>query len=103
MIGCSDSTSSGPNYPLQLTTVSDTIGLGASLYNFQVTKNGTPLKGARLFQTDDPSGLSFDLGVMSDSGGHFPHVILVVSDTLSEAAFQAVSDSLTSNYIRAAP
>jgi hypothetical protein len=102
-IGCSDSTPATINYPLKLTIVSDTIDFVSAVFDFQVTQNGVPLEGAELYQTDDPSGVIFPVGITSDTGGHFPPVMAVVSDTLSEVAYQAVSGTLTSNYITWSP
>jgi hypothetical protein len=101
-IGCSDSVSS-TNYPLQLTAVSDTIVNNSALFNFRITKNGAPVKGARLQRTDSPILTTFDLGIASDSAGNFPRVIIVIpltQDTMTAVAYQAVSDTLLSNYFR---
>jgi hypothetical protein len=105
-MGCSDATST-TSYPLQLITVSDTIVANAAAFNFKVIKNGVPLKGAKLWQTDLPSGIPFYMGTsfISDSNGNFPHFVVVVTkDTMTAVAYQAVSgDSLTSNYVRFSP
>jgi hypothetical protein len=103
-MGCSDATST-TTYPLQLTTISDTVALNAGSFNFKVTKNGVPFKGAKLWQTDFPSAIPFYMGFTSDSNGNFPHVVVVVTeDTMTAVAYQAFSgDSLTSNYVRFSP
>jgi hypothetical protein len=105
-MGCSDATST-TTYPLQLITVSDTVALNVASFNFKVTKNGVPFKGAKLWQTDSPSGIPFYMGTsfISDSNGNFPHFVVVVTeDTMTAVAYQAVSgDSLTSNYVRFSP
>lgn len=105
--GCSSSSGPTNSYPLLLTTVSDSIvtNIGVGYFNFRVTKNGTPVVGAKLRQTDSPSNHSFDLGIKSDSGGNFPRVSVALTDTVQGVAYQAVilnsvlKDSLTSNFI----
>ncbi len=102
-IGCSDSTST-TNYPLLLAVVSDTSVTNSAIFHFRVTKNGAPIKGARLQRTDYPILTTFDLGIASDSAGNYPVVTVVLPlqvDTMTEVAYQAVSgDSLLSNYFR---
>ncbi len=102
--GCSNSSSPGTSYPLLLTTVSDSIIYDYGHFKFRVTKNGNPVDGASLRQTDFPSNWAFDLGMKSDSAGDFPTANVVISDTLTGVAYQAVlNDSLSSNYIRWSP
>jgi hypothetical protein len=101
--GCSDSTAPQTTYPLLLTTVSDTIVNNSAIFNFRVTNNGVGVAGAKLRRTNFPSNKTADLGVKSDSSGFFPRVAVVLTDTLSGVAYQAVRDSLTSNYIRWTP
>ncbi len=102
-MGCSDSTPAVINYPLALTIASDTIGYVSGAFDLNVKQNGVPLAGAELYQTDEPSGAIFPLGIVSDTGGHFPSVIAVISDTLSGVAYQAVSGTLTSDYVTWSP
>ncbi len=101
-MGCSDSTTPINTHPLLLTIVSDSSYANSALFNFRVTRNGAPLKGARLQRTDSPILTTFDLGITSDTGGYFPRVTVVIpltQDTMNAVAYQAVSgDSLTSNY-----
>lgn len=102
--GCSSSSAPPSNpYPLLLTTVSDSISSNIGHFYFRVTKNGAPVASAKLRQTDFPSDQSFDLGIKSDSGGFFPRVSLALTDTVSSVAYQAVRDTLTSNFIRWSP
>ena len=99
VVGCSDSTPPSNSYPLTLAIVSDSFWNNTALFNFRVTKNGAPLAGAKLRRTDFPTNNTRDLGIQSDSNGNFPRVILVL-DTMPAVAYQAVRDSLSSNYIR---
>ncbi|SRR5581483_8327976 len=101
---CSNSSSPQTTYPLVLTTLSDTTSGNTALFNFRVTKDGIPVANAQLRQTDFPSGKTFDLGIKSDTGGHFPRVTVVFDlDTFSQVAYQAVRDTLTSNFVRWPP
>jgi hypothetical protein len=100
--GCSDSTSS-TSYPLVLAIDSETTLNNTAIFYFRVTKNGAPLSGARLQRTDSPILTTFDLGIASDSVGNFPYVTIVVplnQDSMTSVAYQAVSGSQTSNYVR---
>ncbi len=98
--GCSNSSGPSNTYPLLLAAVSDTIGPNSAIFNFRVTKNGAPLAGAQLRRTNSPSNQTYDLGIKSDSGGYFPRVSVVLVDTLIGVAYQAVHDTLSSNYVR---
>jgi hypothetical protein len=102
VLGCSDSTTPPPSYPLQLSIVSKQSTANSAVFDFKVTKtdNGQPVEGAKLRRTNFPSGQTYDLGLKSDTAGNFPHVAVVLVDTLSGVAYQAVSSTLSSNYVR---
>ncbi|HEY3876850.1 MAG TPA: hypothetical protein VGM92_15375 [Candidatus Kapabacteria bacterium] len=96
---CSDSTPPPNNYPLSLfydSTV-NTYGLFV-IFNLKVTKNGVPVSGASLMETEENVNLSTYNIATSDSTGAFPE-FAVSTDTLTELEFQAVKDSLKSNSI----
>jgi len=100
-IGCSSSSAPANNYPLLLSVDSEASVNNSAIFYFRVTENGAPIASAKLRRTDLPSDQTFDLGIKSDSGGHFPVVTVVLSpDTLTAVAYQAVRDTLTSNYIQ---
>ncbi|MFI5202058.1 MAG: hypothetical protein ACHQNE_06700 [Candidatus Kapaibacterium sp.] len=101
--GCSNSSGPSNTYPLLLTTVSDSVGVNSGIFNFRVTKNGAPLADAKLRRTNFPSNQTYDLGIKSDSNGYFPRVSVVLVDTLTGVAYQAVHDTLSSNYVRWSP
>jgi len=103
LFGCSNSSAPPNTYPLLLTTVSDSIVSNTAYFNFRVTKNGVPFAGAQLRRTNFPSNQTYDLGIKSDSGGNFPRVTVVLVDTVTGVAFQAVRDTLSSNIIRWSP
>ncbi len=100
-MGCSDSTAYQPSYPLTLTV--DSLNESSPInyvFTLRVTKNGVPISGATLEQTDDPTGAMFNpltKGMTSDSVGVFPDVTIGVNDTLSRVAFQAIKDTVVNN------
>ena len=98
--GCSSSSAPPNNYPLLLSIVSDSMVSNTALFNFRVTKDGAPVANAKLRRTNFPSNQTTDLGIQSDTGGRFPRVIVILTDTLTGVAYQAVRDTLSSNYIR---
>ncbi len=101
LAGCSSSSSPPANsYPLTLSIDSETHFSSTAFFYFRVTRNDTAVQGAKLRRTNFPSDQTYDLGIQSDSNGNFPHVTLILSADTSAAAFQAVRDTLTSNYIR---
>ena len=100
MAGCQSSTGPSNSYPLFL-TVQDTSVNNTGVFDFRVTKNdGTPVANAQLRRTDFPSNQTTDLGLKSDSNGYFHCYVFIAPDTVISVAFQAVRDSLASNYIR---
>jgi hypothetical protein len=100
-IGCSDSTPPTTNYPLTLTIDSSNqvTGYSALAFSLRVTKNGVPVTGATLVQSDElnisPYENVFNQGI-SNSTGTFPS-FFVYYDTVTEVAFQAMKDTIVDN------
>ena len=101
-ISCSSSTdTNGPTYPLQLSIDSSASVNNSKIFYFRVTdQHSKSVSGAKLRRTNFPSGQTYDLGIKSDTAGHFPYVTVVLVDTVSQVAFQAVNNTLNSNYVR---
>lgn len=104
-IGCSSASAPSSSYPITLSTVVQESSGNTAIFVFQVsytdrTTMGAHVAGAKLRRTDYPSNTTRDLGIMSDSTGKFDTVDAILSDTLSQVAFQAVKDTLKSNYVR---
>ena len=98
--GCSNSSGPSNTYPLLLQG-NDTSVNNTAIFNFRVTLNdGTPVANAQLHRTDFPSNKTTDLGLKSDSNGYFPRYVFIAPDTVTAIAFQAVRDTLASNYVR---
>ncbi|HZK76534.1 MAG TPA: hypothetical protein VFD13_06465 [Candidatus Kapabacteria bacterium] len=104
LFGCSNSTPPpSTNYPLTLTLTGNQYSGNVALFELQVTKNGQPFAGAKLLRIDAPSNATIDLGMTSDTNGKYDTTGIVLTDTLSAVAFQAVKDTLKSNYVRWGP
>jgi hypothetical protein len=101
-LGCSDSTTPSPSYPLALTIVSKQQTPNSAVIIFKVTKsdNGQAVEGAKLRRTNFPSGQTYDLGIKSDTSGNFPSVTVVLVDTLNAVAYQAINNTQNSNPVR---
>lgn len=98
--GCSSSTPPANTYPLTLTIDSEANAFNSAIFYFHVTRNSVALQGAKLRRTNFPSDQTYDLGIQSDSNGNFPRVTLILSGDTSAVAYQAIRDTLSSNYIR---
>ncbi len=104
--GCSDSVSqSGQTYPLQLSVSNYNRPPGSLIESFtlQVSKNGTPLSGAKLTALFAPDGI-FDTvtvnGAILKSDANGTLIFNINWGAESAVAFQAVKDSVVSNYVR---
>lgn len=99
--GCSDSVSQPPTgYPIQLVLVNGyrAPGNATAAFKLQVVKNQAALKGAKLTALQYPSGRLDTVASISDDTGFF--LFTYPMTNVDQVAFQAVKDSLLSNYVR---
>jgi hypothetical protein len=104
--GCSDSTTPSTNYPLTLSldSANQAAGYLAIVFSLRVTKNGAPISGATIKQTDEIETLgntyyldSFNQATHSDSAGIFPEFAVFYDSIVTETAFQAFKDTTINN------
>jgi len=100
---CSPDTTAQPTttYPLQLAfavTPYRAPGSSVAAFKLQVAKNQVALKGAKLTVLQNPSLHIDTVAGVSDDTGYFEFTYTMTG--VDQVAFQAVKDSLVSNYVR---
>ncbi len=100
-----DSTSSnGGSYPLQLQFISSpTVSGTIANFNLKVTHSGVAVQGARLTVTTYPKDTVITLKILSDASGAWTNIGVTMGGSVQQVAFQALKDTLKSNYVTYAP